>query len=202
MTQPQSEPGRRPLRASEHFIPLERLPQIDVGTLLRAVFAEVSVRAVGGFIATRSGRAGHYLQAPALAAVLGGEVQARRMTWRGVAETALGEVIPLAQSHGAAIALEGGAVTDDTDLVPLQQRGDAVYAVQAAGQLAGWFLNHETLVRTVNTPPPVFWCARPRDPHPNPDPDHGRCYRCPAPIVGPVNPTPGASGGGPGGGAP
>lgn len=200
MTQSQSEPGRRPLRASEHFIPLERLPQIDVGTPLRAVFAEVSVRAVGGFIATRSGRAAHYLKASTLAALLGGEVKARRMTWRGVAETALEAVIPLGQGGGAVIALEGGAVTDDTDLVPLQQRGDAVYAVQAAGQIAGWFLNHERLVSTVNTPPPVFWCARPRDPHPNPDPDHGRCYQCPAPIVGPVKPPPGAPGAAPGGG--
>lgn len=202
MTQSHSEPGRRPLRASEHFIPLERLPQIDVGTPLRAVFAEVTMRAVGGFIATRSGRAAHYLTASALAALLGDEVKARRMTWRRVAETALGEVIPLAQSHGAAIPLEGGAVTDDTDLVPLQQRGDAVYAVQAAGQIAGWFLNHERLVSTVNTPPPVFWCARPRAPHPNPDPDNGRCYRCPAPIVGPTEPTPGAPGAAPAGGAP
>lgn len=45
----------------------------------------------------------------------------------------LGDVIPLAQKSGAAIALDGGAVTDDTDLAPLQQRIDAVFAVEAAG---------------------------------------------------------------------
>lgn len=33
--EPAPQPRRQPVRASEHFIPLERLPQIDVGTLLR-----------------------------------------------------------------------------------------------------------------------------------------------------------------------
>lgn len=73
-----------------------------------------------------------------------------------------------------------GVVRDDEHARPLQERPDAVFLIRGEnGRPLGWFLNHEHVVATFNTPPPVFECTRG---HPNPDPDNGRCYKCPARI--------------------
>ena len=74
-----------------------------------------------------------------------------------------------------------GVVPNDHSSDDLQNRADAVFLVRdSSGQPLGWFLNHENVVATIQTPPPVFKCE---NGHENPDPDNGRCYECPAKII-------------------
>jgi len=166
---------------SWHFVPHEDIPPIDSSVPFHKVYQLLYMGGYGGFLLGEGDRARIYVKAyelaeTALRKVAGDPKKARELT-----ETPIGQVVAtLTEAEQKVIVpVPHDPVDIQSDENALRIPEERVFRVTDSGKTTGWYLNHES-VRNTTTRRTIFVCEQGHD---NSDPDQGRCYSCPFPIV-------------------
>ncbi|MDX2169453.1 MAG: hypothetical protein SF182_20460 [Deltaproteobacteria bacterium] len=162
---------------SLHFVPLDAIPDVTSGTSVGDALRTLAERNVDGALLVERGAAiglvkGSDLAEAIRAARAGVEID----DW-----SVLKRPVPDVLRAAGKVLVPVLPVPQDATADTLNRIGDEiVFQVTLEGQRVGWFLNHESLLAGVFTPPPVYKCS---NGHENKDPDHGFCSFCPAKLV-------------------
>ncbi len=163
------------LKSSLNFVRIEGVPEIAGGSTVREVFQNLSNKGVSGFVLTEHDHPVSYINAATLAKSIEDQHRNQDVPWEGVSSQKIEIILkdyPVAEIKiGRASAAE-----EPENLEPLD---DQAFIVKEEGNNIGLFLKGNLLHETVNTPAPVWICAKG---HENPDSDDGYCYKCPRPV--------------------
>lgn len=176
----------------EHFISREILPVIMMDTSLQATLKILFDTGSGGFIIADDIYCRFYLAGDSFADFVDGQ-----LTYRPeLLATSLVSVLLLTPAdgvwHSELTLPEPGLVPVTTAFLDPKDRDArrrlaespenlAAPVVDQRGKLLGWYLNHETVARTVHTRPPTYVCSI-DDRHRFADPDHNKCSYCPGSL--------------------
>lgn len=170
--------GMSTIRRSQNFVPVEQVPQIFDTTTIPEVFRQLSTRRAGGFVLLYAGRPRRFVVTKDLVAAV--VARASEKSYQEVGGETLHELIESPGVGPGGILVAEAAVEGGMEPMAVAGRSDVVLPVQEQGQLFGWFFSEEAMKEVITIPPPQWVCM---NGHKNPDPDRGKCYRCPAPIV-------------------
>jgi hypothetical protein len=160
---------------SAKFYPFEKIPVLPESTTIENVFKHAAEKKVGGVIVSSNYEPVAYLITQLLA--VASSSQAQQFGWQFVAGQSVRDFL----NSDPTPALCVRVVNSDVDTGLLENCPDTVFQIRQGGQPVGWFLNHETVDKTIHTAPPVFLCEN-TPPHTNSDPDTGYCHFCPYKI--------------------
>jgi hypothetical protein len=169
------------LKLSWNYFPYEDLPEIDSSVPFREVYEKLSKEGHGGFLLVEGGHLKKYVKAYTLAKQILTKLDKNAAETRRLADTPIGQVIAEVPklSDGPVVPVEPNPIDVKKDESDLEEETERVYRVIESERLTGWYLNNETVRKTL-TQKTVFICA---NGHENLDFDNGTCYYCPAPIV-------------------
>jgi hypothetical protein len=166
----------------QHFVDLGDVAQVDAVTRVTDVFNILSGRTTSIVVVQDKGKARWYVNGRKLAEEFLSEAQNQAAVYdlsigdfiaQHVMDSEL--VMKFSPRRADILASAAPAIRLGSD-APKRN----LYCVTRGKVLEGVLFSHETFRGDAFTPPPKFICA---GNHANPDPDHGRCRRCPRKIV-------------------
>jgi hypothetical protein len=167
------------LRESWHFVALDNVPVIEADTPLHEAYARLGIAGLGGFLLRGPSGTRRYVPAGRFARDVIARGRADRALLRRLTAEPIGRLLAEGVGTDTLVPVHEAAVSVDIDAESLRRQQETVFDVVLAGSPIGYFMNHESVRETV-TRKTRFVCSRG---HSNNDPDHGTCYKCPAPIV-------------------
>ena len=164
------------LKSSWRFVSQEKLPRIDASTTFKDTYSQLSRSGGSGFVLSDMGEVRGYVKGDQLAAAVVRKANGDAQQLRDYSAKHIGDVITqFAFPLVPVLPVPQGATEEQLHKVVKE----TVYEIREDDRHIGWYLNHETVL-DATTKKTVFVCTKG---HPNPDSDHGTCYKCPFPIV-------------------
>lgn len=169
------------LIGTSKFLTVEQLPHIEATMLFSEVYVKLWHKHVSGFLLVQNGVASCYIKGADLAKAV---IEQTKNDSNLLKQYCCMPVGPLLASIdpipvSPIVPLNPVPIPVDSSESQLDTQPDAVFSVVDKGKQVGWYFNKE-FIRATATKRTVFICTRS---HPNPDPDRGSCYKCPAKIV-------------------
>lgn len=178
-----------------HFVPMDKIPVIDIKTTLGRAYDVFGQRQVGGLILRNRAQPVYYVTAPFLESAarevgkVDGLALASRLPLDAYLEKFMAEAQPIQESAPSSaivnsfpIEVVGKPVLFGSAVNSLLRGTPRVYSVVKSTRQAGWLLSRERLASTVILGPPVWICMNPERSHKNYFLDHGKCSRCEYPL--------------------
>lgn len=175
------------LTETNAFVGYADIPQLDAGDTVLMAFQQMSERQTGAVVVSSSKRPHWFLSGDWLkpayekmsldgASVAGPDADSAATR---IAEMPIGNFLNNITDRQPVTVGPAIPVTSTVEALS-EYGGNPIFPVQdPRHRWIGWYFYQSDLLNSLLGKAPVFYCERG---HPNPDPDHGYCYRCPAPI--------------------
>jgi hypothetical protein len=169
-----------PLINSFNFVPLKRFPQVEGTVRFLDVCTALWQKNTGGFILAEAGAPHSFVNANDLAATVVLQSGHNPELLNKYCSMPVGQLISMvAQAKPAPVLpVVHEPVSVQSEETPLASSPQGIFSIVDRNLQIGWYINNEA-IRAAVTKRTVYVCA---NGHKNPDPDHGSCYQCPAPI--------------------
>jgi hypothetical protein len=165
------------LRESPRFLTPDALPAFTSTTPLTRIYADLNRANVGDFFLHGPGGELDLIRGDALAK--GIDSLRAGGAWEQLARVSVGEALRRVDPQEVRVPVAKDDLDETSSEEGLGSLPATVFRVLRAGRLAGYYFNRKAVAGT-GPRRVVFICRRG---HRNPDPDGGRCYQCPSPIV-------------------
>lgn len=169
-----------PLTNSRKFVPVQRLPQVESTARFLDVCAALWQQNAGGFILAEAGAPHSFVNANDLAAKVIQNSDHNPDLLNRYCSMPVGQLLSIVTQTSPATVLPVAhePVSVHSEETRLDASPQGVFSITDRNLQIGWYINNDE-IRVAVVKRTVYVCA---NGHKNPDPDHGSCYQCPAPI--------------------